>query len=146
MTSAVAVELTNPRRRPGLRTVPPQPRRRRSVDDPTRVLPGRRGVVPAHREGECRPGTGCTGHDWLVTAPQQQPRSASIDRVPWGTYHLKENGAIVTACGEFAVSWNVFWGYEVNPLAREACRACMRAMRGQLIDVAMYPRQDRHVD
>jgi hypothetical protein len=97
-------------------------------------------AVPATREGQCRPGTGCTGTDWLVTAPYEQPRSASVDRAPWGTYHVKENGGLLTACGEYAVSWYVFWGHEVNPVEREACRACIRAMRGSLIDVMLYRR------
>jgi hypothetical protein len=120
---------------PGRRSVPLQSHSRTSTEDQTsvlRILPS--GTVRAHREGQCRPGTGCAVHDWLVTAPQQQPHSVSVDRVPWGMYHFKQNGAIVTACGEFAVSWHVFWGHDVNPVARDACRACIRAMRGRLID------------
>jgi len=143
MTAAAAVGLAATRSRPGLRSVPPQRRRTRETDGAPVVLPVvSRNAVPAHREGECRPGTGCSGPDWLVTAPQQQPRRTSVDRAPWGTYHLKENGGLLTACGEYAVAWHVFWGHEVNPLDREACRACIRAMRGRLIDVVLYPRSE----
>lgn len=141
--TAAAVEVSATRSRPGLRSVPPQRRRQRDSDGASLVLPVvSRTAEPAYREGQCRPGTGCSGADWLVTAPQQQPRRTSVDRAPWGTYHLKENGGLLTACGEYAVTWHVFWGYEVNPLQREACRACIRAMRGRLIDVALYSRSD----
>lgn len=144
MTSAMSIDagrLPGGERRPGLRSVPPEPRRRRTAGASARALPTIPATaVPAVREGACRPGTGCAGTSWLVTAPQQQPRSVSADRAPWGTYHLKENGGLLTLCGEYAVTWYVFWGFEVNPLAREACRGCLRVMRGRVIDVTLYPR------
>lgn len=141
--TAVAADLVGPHRRPGLRSVPSQRRRTRKSDGSPVVVPVlSENAVRAIREGQCLPGTGCAGADWLVTAPHQQPRSASVDRAPWGTYHVKENGGVLTACGEYAVSWYVFWGHEVNPLEREACRACIRAMRGSLIDIALYPRSN----
>lgn len=80
-------------------------------------------------------GSGPT-QDWLVTAPYVQPRSTSAVRAPWGTYHVKQNGAALTACGELVATWHVFWGFEINPLADEACDGCMRVMRGQRLDGA----------
>jgi hypothetical protein len=93
--------------------------------------------LPTRASG-CRGDTGCARSDWLVTGPHEVPRSESVDRVPWGTYHLKRNGDIVTACGEFAVDWHVFWGHAPNPTARQACRVCMRVM------VTQAPTNDRH--
>ncbi|WP_147384899.1 hypothetical protein [Nocardioides cavernaquae] len=91
-------------------------------------------AVRASREGRCRPGAGCSGGGWLVTAPHQKPASVSRGRAPWGTFHFKENGGLLTACGEYAVAWHVFWGLEVNPLERQACRVCARMVLGQFGD------------
>lgn len=77
----------------------------------------------------CCSGQLCTGHDWLVTAPQMRPRYESVDRVPWGTYHLKENGSAVTACGQSAVTWHVFWGRSVDPVDVAACPECIRRVQ-----------------
>lgn len=82
------------------------------------------------REGCCRRGVGCDRHDWLVTGPQLAAR-ADAPRAPWGTYHVKRNGDLVTACGEFAVGWHVFWGHGFSRQSDQACRACLRALRDQ---------------
>lgn len=79
-----------------------------------------------HSEGSSRPGTGCNLHTWLVTGPYQAPASLSADRVPWGTYHLRKNGALVAACGTSAVAWHVFWGHAVDPHGSQACRDCLK--------------------
>lgn len=95
-------------------------------------------VVPrsgAVAEGGCPPGRGCGVQAWLVTAPQQQPRPFSGGRAPWGTYHLKENGGHLTACGEYAVGWHVFWDHQITPLAPQACRACLDVFRELGADV-----------
>lgn len=145
--AATVADSKSTRDRPSLHRLPQQHRRLPAGVTALRGLPILpETAVPARREGQCRPGTGCAGSDWLVTAPQQQPRSASADRAPWGTYHVKENGGLLTACGEYAVTWHVFWGHEVNPLDREACRACIRVMRGRVIDVALYPRSNGYPD
>lgn len=96
-------------------------------------------------EGACLPGRGCSVQAWLVTAPQQRPRPFSRERAPWGTYHLKENGGILTACGECAVTWHVFWGHPVTPLAPQACPTCFRVVRESGGDIRGSRGGDRHV-
>ena len=86
----------------------------------------RRGGLRRSRQALCSSGTGCAGRDWLVTAPQIRPRFESVDRLPWGVYHLKENGSTVTACGQSAVTWHVFWGREIDPADLDACPECTR--------------------
>lgn len=129
--TAVVIDLSGPRRGVGLRRVPSQ----RETDKTALVVPLLSDrAVRASREGRCRPDTGCSGGGWLVTAPYQQPASASAVRAPWGTFHFKENGALLTACAEYAVDWYVFWGRDVNPLERHACRVCVRVTLGQFGD------------
>lgn len=136
MTSAafsMATEAADPavsNRRPGLRSVPPSRRIREWYGLPS-LVPSSSGIPKrtSHR-GPCPPGAGCSRSDWLVTAPQQLPRSASVDRGPWGTFHVKENGGLVTACGQYAVSWLVFWDYEVSRLDPAACPTCLQVMLG----------------
>ena len=90
------------------------------------VNPGtRRSAHGDARRVMCRGGQGCAGHDWLVTAPQMRPRFESIDREPWGTYHLKQNGSAVTACGRSALTWHVFWGRHADSADRDACPDCI---------------------
>jgi hypothetical protein len=81
------------------------------------------------REAICCSGHLCAGHDWLVTAPQMRPCYESVDRVPWGTYHLKENGGAMTACGMSAVTWHVFWGRAADPTDSAACPECIRRVQ-----------------
>lgn len=63
---------------------------------------------------------------WLVTAPQMQPRSFTVERLPWGRHHLKRDGGAVTACGRFAVGWHTFWERPLDPRDPDACEACLR--------------------
>ena len=81
----------------------------------------------------CCSGARCESHGWLVTAPQIRPRHMSVDRVPWGVRHVKENGSWVTACGRSAASWHVFWGAGFDPVDEEACPACARVVRAMAV-------------
>lgn len=71
---------------------------------------------------------------WLVTAPYRTPERDSIARTPWGAYHLKKDGALLTACGRYAVAWHVFWGHPVDPRDPDACHACLQRIRGHGLD------------
>ena len=78
--------------------------------------------------------TTCTGcahwsDDVLVTAPQMQPRTESIERLPWGQHHLKANGAGLTLCGQSALTWHVFWNYRTDPCDPRACPECLDALK-----------------
>jgi hypothetical protein len=133
--SRVVIDLPGPRRGVGIRRVPSQRLGIRETDNAALVVPFLSDrAVRASREGHCRPGTGCSGGGWLVTAPYQQPPSAATQRAPWGTFHFKENGGLLTACGEYAVDWHVFWGWDVNPMERHACRVCVRVTLAQFGD------------
>lgn len=130
--TAPATDLPVLRRSPGLRRVPSPRLGTRETDNAAVIVPLlSENAVRASLEGQCRPGAGCSVDDWLVTAPHRQPRVASTDRAPWGTFHFKENGGLLTACGEYAVDWHVFWGFEVNHLEHDACAECRRVVLGQ---------------
>lgn len=65
--------------------------------------------------------------DWQVTAPYLAPHRA--DREPWGTHHVKLEGSLVTACGQSAVAWPVFWGRDFDGAAKGACPRCAHVVR-----------------
>lgn len=65
---------------------------------------------------------------WLVTAPYVVPRMHPYC-VPWGEYHLRRDGAQLTACGVYAVEWHVFWGHDIAANPQEACRVCLWVSR-----------------
>jgi hypothetical protein len=133
--TAEVIDLPGPRQGIGVRRLPSQRLGVRETDQTAVVVPLLSDrAVRISGEGCCRPGTGCSGGGWLVTAPHQQPASASSERAPWGIFHFKQNGGLLTACGEYAVAWHVFWGLEVNPLERQACRVCVRVTLGQFGD------------
>lgn len=60
---------------------------------------------------------------WVVTAPHLMPRTAR-DREPWGTHHVRRDGASRTACGLPTATWHVFWGRGFEPRAAGACPDC----------------------
>lgn len=75
----------------------------------------------------CRRGTGCDQSTWLVTAPHDTPRPLG-ERGPWGTWHVKRNGDLQTACGLSTVNWHIFWDREPTATDAETCGRCMRVM------------------
>lgn len=80
------------------------------------------------REGACRSGTGCcAAARWIPTARQLQPRSCP-EREPWGTVHVRREGDLLTACGEYAVDWYSLFNRDFELLAVDSCRACARVL------------------
>ena len=74
--------------------------------------------------------------EWQVTAPYLAPQSH--ERRPWGMHHVKLEGSLVTACGESAVAWPVFWGRDFDATEKGACPRCAQVLRiarnlGQLV-------------
>lgn len=65
--------------------------------------------------------------DWQVTAPHLAPHRQ--DREPWGTHHVKLEGSLVTACGQSAIAWPVFWGRPFDAAAKGACPRCAHVLR-----------------
>lgn len=78
--------------------------------------------------GHCRRGIGCNVDGWIVTGPHLQSRRTP-DRDPWGLVHVKQNGALLTACRELAVSWYAFWDRPFGVGVAGSCPDCLRAMR-----------------
>ena len=64
---------------------------------------------------------------WITTAPHLQPGSPE-GRMPWGTRHLKEEGAPRTACGEPAGQWRLFRHVRFDALSAESCQRCAKVM------------------
>ncbi|TCJ31019.1 hypothetical protein [Nocardioides jejuensis] len=64
---------------------------------------------------------------WVVTAPHQQPRFVGGERAPWGTRHVREDGAATTACGLPTTSWFSFWTLGFVAYDKESCPACAQA-------------------
>ena len=64
---------------------------------------------------------------WVVTAAQKESRLAPA-RVPWGTAHVKELGAMYTACGVPSANWYVFWEHRLG--SSSVCRACREVVSG----------------
>lgn len=123
----------------GLGGVPPQRRRVHEWDGPTLVGRPYSGAVTAFRGVDCPAGTGCSRPAWLVTAPYRQPRSESRSPIPWGTYHVKENGGLLTACGESVIDWHVFWDMDVDVSDDTACPECVRAVGADASPLAELP-------
>lgn len=83
----------------------------------------------AARMNNVRARCACSGEDCVVTAPQMRPPSESVDRAPWGEYHLKVNGGFVTLCGQSTLTWRVFWTLRADPFDPMACSACLQTLR-----------------
>ncbi|HWJ65271.1 MAG TPA: hypothetical protein VNT31_01210 [Nocardioides sp.] len=67
----------------------------------------------------------CAQADWVTTAAHAAPRR---ERRPWGTVHVKQDGALVTACGVYVAEWPVFW--DLSLLAGpDVCVTCVAAVR-----------------
>jgi hypothetical protein len=43
---------------------------------------------------------------------------------PYGVKHAREPGRGLSACGEFAVDWRIFWGMNFTSEDPDACPAC----------------------
>ena len=63
---------------------------------------------------------------WVVTAAQKESKLTPT-RVPWGTAHVKQLGAMYTACGVPSANWYVFWEQR---LGTNVCRACREVVAG----------------
>lgn len=64
---------------------------------------------------------------WVVTAPHLMPRTAP-ERAPWGTHHVRQEGAARTACGLPTATWHVFWGLRFETRHADACPDCGYAL------------------
>lgn len=68
---------------------------------------------------------------WLVTSsngymmatPGEDPSWR-----PWGTQHAKKVGAALTACGEFALGWELFWDMPFPDDTSRSCQRCIAAV------------------
>jgi hypothetical protein len=71
---------------------------------------------------------------WLSTSPNGtwQVRGTSSMWVPHLEAHAREVGAALTACGRFAVGWELFWDLPFDAEAPGVCQACVDAMRVSL--------------
>jgi hypothetical protein len=60
---------------------------------------------------------------WVTTAPHLKPRHTR-PRLPWGTLHIRPNGAHRTACGEPTTLWHTFWEIPVDTQSAQMCGEC----------------------
>ena len=66
----------------------------------------------------------------LVTAPHGV-RGEIGDRhptLPYGEWHARRPGSLVTACGRSAVTWPFFWTLDFANAGASACRDCRAAL------------------
>ncbi len=73
-----------------------------------------------------RVGTGSSR--WVVVAPYRQPRSVG-GVSPWGTVHVRRDGALLSACGQLASSWHTFWNHAFEPGDDTSCPTCSAVLR-----------------
>jgi hypothetical protein len=68
---------------------------------------------------------------WLATCPNGtwQPRGTGTVWVPYSMPHAREVGASLTACGRFAVGWELFWDLPFRPEATDVCQECAEALK-----------------
>lgn len=67
---------------------------------------------------------------WMVVAPYRQPRCTG-ELEPWGTVHLRREGALVSACGQPASTWHTFWNHAFEPAGEASCGRCWATMRSE---------------
>lgn len=67
---------------------------------------------------------------WYVTASHRYlDRSLAVPmEVPYGISHVREVGASVTACGEPAFEWPIFWDTAYDEVD-DICLECRRTAR-----------------
>lgn len=73
-----------------------------------------------------------TDPTWIVTAPHAVPRSLGRGRAPWGDYHLRPDGEMVTACGLSTMTWISFWSMKPSPMDIHACHVCRSAVSSRI--------------
>jgi hypothetical protein len=70
--------------------------------------------------------------EYLVTAPHRIPvADDDLNGAPWmpfGTWHARRSGSLVTACCAAAVEWLYTWTLRFDPTSSVACRACVDAL------------------
>jgi hypothetical protein len=75
---------------------------------------------------------------WLATSPNGtwQLRGQERAWVPYSMPHARAVGSSVTACGLFAVGWQLFWDIPFDAASPQVCQECAQAIR------ASSPRTD----
>lgn len=48
--------------------------------------------------------------------------------LPYGEWHARRVGSLVTACGRSAVTWRYFWTLEFRAAGPRACPECLRVV------------------
>jgi hypothetical protein len=66
---------------------------------------------------------------WLATSPNGtwRARGSATVWVPYSEPHAREVGAALTACGQFAVGWELFWDLPFDSEAPSVCQECADA-------------------
>src|SRR5689334_21130571 len=98
----------------------------RAVRRSARLLPEDWGLEISSKSNADPPSPWGGRRALLVTAPHCQPPHGSEHR-PWGTTHVREDGATLTACGLSTIGWVVFWNEAFDAEAPSACASCARA-------------------
>jgi hypothetical protein len=69
---------------------------------------------------------------WLVSVPHTALREVdghSVER-PYGVIHARESGSGLTACGQYAVGWRIFWELRFSTTDADSCPECIDAVAG----------------
>ena len=77
---------------------------------------------------------------WYVTASHRRlDRTLTVPvEVPYGTSHVRAVGATVTACGEPAFEWPIFWDTEYDEV-EDICRECRWTAHVEMVQAKDCP-------
>ena len=64
---------------------------------------------------------------WLVSVPHTALEEVDGHRVerPSGVIHARASGCGLTACGQYAVGWRIFWELAFRTMDERACPRCI---------------------
>ena len=70
------------------------------------------------------------GGQWLVSAAHVALEDVDGHKVerPYGVMHARESGSGLTACGQYAIGWRMFWEIRFRPTDPRACPDCIVAV------------------
>lgn len=66
---------------------------------------------------------------WFVSSQHRRRVTTANGRTEWqpfGVHHAREAGSTLTACGELAIYWKLFWDMEFpSEPGQTTCRECL---------------------
>lgn len=110
--------------------VPPRPTNLRGADKVPQVINPGAASVPDTDAGSMRLEDVTELPRWLVTASHGVWQATASGRswVPYAVHHARTGGRPLTACGQFAVGWPMFWDMRFGEHHARACKGCLESV------------------